>query len=628
MPLALVLFVVVSDLFGWAYLRKPVAAILSSQLDRPVEISPPFRINLRRSIPVQVGAIRIAAPQWSRQPHFVDIEGLEADMDWGLLFGRRPVLHRLAVVRADIRAERDAEGRASWSMGAEKLAEADAAVVLPVVEQLSLGQVKIEVDDALNELDLQIEARAGEGGTGTRQAAGTGQQAPQQAGLVVNGRGTWRKEPLSFALRTKGVRPITEGGVLNDIEVTGKLKTTELAFNGSVSDLATFGDVQGKVSAQGRSLGELTAIPGLTLPDTPPYQLEGDLQRSGSIVKVNVTRAEIGSSRMVAQLEYDSAGATPILRGSLNASRLVLQDLGPSIGASGANAGGAAGKDGKNGKNGKKGSVAAGQEDKGKAGARGKAGSNGDKAAGTKDSRKEAVGKDAARKDAARKDAARMDAGKKTAGSDASRVLPSAEFNLPSLRRMNADVAIDLKQLDLGTDALRPLQSLKAKLLLDKGVLKLQDLKSNLAGGTLAGAIVLDGSAENKAPVFDTRLKWERVDLKSWVRASDEYFIAGRFSGETLLKGTGNSTAAILGSLGGTIKGRIDGGSVSHLIDEIAGLDLANALGVFISGDKPLALSCALVDLSAEKGALRSNLLLFNTPETIFFVQGGVNLRN
>jgi uncharacterized protein involved in outer membrane biogenesis len=112
------------------------------------------------------------------------------------------------------------------------------------------------------------------------------------------------------------------------------------------------------------------------------------------------------------------------------------------------------------------------------------------------------------------------------------------------------------------------------------------------------------------------------------VAVSGDYFVAGRFSGETILKGSGKSTASILEALTGTVKGRIDGGSISHQLVELAGLDAAQALGVFFSGDKPLQLSCALVDLSADKGALRSNLFLLNTPDTIFFVEGNVNFRD
>ena len=120
LPLLLVLFVVISDLFGWAYLRRPVEAFLGAQLEREVRIDPPFSIHLRPRIPIKLGAVRIGAPDWSSQPHFADIENIEAVLGWGVIVGRQPVQHRLFVEKADIRAQRDAEGRATWSMGSKK----------------------------------------------------------------------------------------------------------------------------------------------------------------------------------------------------------------------------------------------------------------------------------------------------------------------------------------------------------------------------------------------------------------------------------------------------------------------------------------------------------------------------
>ena len=541
-----------------------------------------------------MGAVRIAAPEWSKQPHLADVQGIEADVDWRVLLGRQPLIHRLAVSRADVRAERDAQGRASWTMGDQsKPAQESSGLVLPVIERLLIGEANIDIKDAQNDLDAQLQARAGGRGVGgTVAGSAAGQPPPGEFGLAVSGKGNWKSEPLSFELRTKGSNPATEGGVLTDVDVKGKLSGTELAFNGSVTDVSQFQNIKGKVSAQGPSLGQLTMIPGLTLPETPSYRLEGDLEREGSLIKVNVSRAEIGSSSMVAKLEYEGAAATPMLRGTLSASRLVLQDLGPSIGTT------SGPSDGKG---------------EGKGDGKGAARKPGDrKAAGKKAG--------AAEEKPRQKQTQR--------GGQESRVLPTKEFDLPSLRAMNADVAIDLQKLDLGTEALRPLQSLKAKLLLDGGVLRLQDLKSDLAGGAVTGSIMLDGSSPEGLPAFDARLRWNRVNLKTWVTVSADYFVAGRFSGETLLKSSGKSTAAILESLSGTVKGHIDGGSISHQIVELAGLDAAQALGVFFEGDKALALSCALVDLTADKGTLRSNLFLLNTPDTIFFVQGNVNFRN
>ena len=233
-PLLLWLVRVVSDFFGWAYLRKPVAAVLSSTLDRQVEIDPPFSIHLRRSIPIEIGAIRIAAPDWSGQPHFADIRNIEADLDWGVVAGRQPHLYRLSVESADIHAQRDAEGRATWSMGsAKEESEAeDSAPMLPVIDRLSIGQADIDIEDAAGQIDLQVRVKASQGEPGAKSDAraqtGTDGGAPE--GLEAVGRGEWRGEPVSFTVRAKGLQPVFEGGALQDLAIEGKLKGTSLSF--------------------------------------------------------------------------------------------------------------------------------------------------------------------------------------------------------------------------------------------------------------------------------------------------------------------------------------------------------------------------------------------------------------
>lgn len=545
-PLALIAFIAVSDLFGWAYLRRPLQAVLSVALDREVVIGSPLRIHLRPTMPVRVGSLSIGAPEWSDAPHFIALDDVAAEVGWGVLLGRAPHLQRLAIGAVDVHAERDGEGRASWRLGKGDAPAQDAGgPALPVIDRLEIGRATIALSDAPTGLEVEAVASVHEGGS----AGSGGRGGGEPAGLVATGKGRWKDDPLSFSLKTPRLPKGVEGAI-EDVDLQVKLGRTEAGFSGRL-ELPAFAQVSGDVTLRGPSLAALTVIPDLVLPTTPPYELTGKVRRDGRTVEVAVSEAKIGSSRMTAQLAYEGEPVPPVLRGTIEASRLVLQDLGPSIGTT--------------------------QKETAKGGAR---------------------------------------------------VLPAREFDLPRLRAMDADVRLDLRELDLGTQALRPLRSLRARLLLDGGVLKLEDLRSDLAGGTVGGTIVLDGSQPAQTTSLDAQLRWDRVDLKSWLQVSGGQLVAGRFSGRTDLAGNGRSTAAILGSLHGKVKGRIDGGSVSHQLVELAGLDAAQALGVYFSGDRPLALSCALMDLSAEKGTLRSNLFLLNTRDTLFFVQGTVGFRD
>ena len=116
------------------------------------------------------------------------------------------------------------------------------------------------------------------------------------------------------------------------------------------------------------------------------------------------------------------------------------------------------------------------------------------------------------------------------------------------------------------------------------------------------------------------------MEVRHWLRTGETFLLAGRFNGRSVLNGSGRSTAAILGSLTGSIKGQVVGGSISHLVLELVGLDVAQSIGVLFKGSRPLALNCGLVDIAARQGQVRSNAFLLDTSDTFLVLEGGLSL--
>ncbi|MCR2747524.1 AsmA family protein [Limnobacter parvus] len=209
------------------------------------------------------------------------------------------------------------------------------------------------------------------------------------------------------------------------------------------------------------------------------------------------------------------------------------------------------------------------------------------------------------------------------------RVLPDKPFDLPSLRAMNADIRIDIDNLDLGSEILKPLRPLRAHLLLTDGVLRISEIDAKTAQGEMAGMVQLDGRED--VAMWEMDLKWEGVQLEQWLaipRAAQEppYF-TGRMNGFAKLKGQGQSTAQILGSLAGTVRTQVRNGTMSHLVIEAAGLDAAEALGVWFRGDDVLQMTCAYADLLAEDGVLRPRVFVIDTKDSALWVNGGISMK-
>lgn len=208
------------------------------------------------------------------------------------------------------------------------------------------------------------------------------------------------------------------------------------------------------------------------------------------------------------------------------------------------------------------------------------------------------------------------------------RLIPDREFDLPSLRAMDANVLVDVAQVDLGTAFGEPLKPLRTHLTLTDGVLVLDDLDARSAQGRLRGRIALDGRPA--VPQWHAQLRWGGVALERWIRqqraAGQPPYVTGRLAGRADVKGQGRSTAQMLSTLDGQLVVRLRGGTISHLAVEAAGVDLFESLGLLIRGDEPLPVSCAVGQLVATNGTLRPRVMVVDTPDSTAWIDGSISL--
>lgn len=210
------------------------------------------------------------------------------------------------------------------------------------------------------------------------------------------------------------------------------------------------------------------------------------------------------------------------------------------------------------------------------------------------------------------------------------RVLPDHAFDLPSLNAMDARVAVALSQLDLGTAKLEPMAPVNGSLVLDGGVLTLSYLNAGMAGGEITGSAKLD--ARSAAPQWHASLDVNGVAVERWikfdVKALTDRPITGTLKAQLDVQGQGRSVAEVLGSLNGPLQLRVTNGSVSHLITEAMGLDIAQGLGVLIRGDQSLPLHCARVDGRFAAGVLRPRTALMDNRDSRIDIDGRISLKD
>jgi uncharacterized protein involved in outer membrane biogenesis len=221
--------------------------------------------------------------------------------------------------------------------------------------------------------------------------------------------------------------------------------------------------------------------------------------------------------------------------------------------------------------------------------------------------------------------------GSATARADG-RVIPDRRLDLPSLAAMDAAVQVSLRSLELSdSGAVRAIAPLAARLVLERGVLRLTDLVAGFAQGRVEGELRLDASDPSLAAAWRTRLRLSGVRLERAVPAlrrpgDDTPWAQGAVGGTFAVEGRGRSVAELLASADGDAALWWREGRLSQLAVEAAGLDVAQGLGRLLRGDKALEVRCGVARLRIADGVLTPEPAIVDTGDSTLWLAGRVSL--
>ena len=593
---------------GWPFLKDQVQKGMQRAAGVPVQFGGDFRIRLLWRPTLQIEHLTLGSAAGVPASHLLDGQQVALEWRWGDIYRwRRGEPLHLRALRAgalDVQLLRLKDGRASWHIGHMQHADTgERAQPLPTVGRLDLADGHVVFDDQVLDTQLRVDVRGGEGG---------GAQ-PQASGYRADITGRYRALPVKLTLRSGSAMPLLRNEdddanpATTPLRVEGQAGASHVLFDGQAAALMGGRHFDGVLRFAGPSLAKVGQPLGLALPETPAFNLLGRVSHHNDVWTLRAERATIGRSELAGEFRYDTRHDPPQLSGQVTGPRLLLADLGPAIGAP---TGGSA------------------------------------------------------------------DLPAPVAPRPAGRVLPQEHFKLPSLRQMNADVQVAIDQLVFSTSALTPLRNLRTRVLLNDGVLELQGLNAQVAGGQLSGVTKLDGRGQ--VARWAAQLRFGGVDVAGWVRgvrksegerkapaptdaralrqqreatrkdaetadaarqgaptgdapkgAAPEApaYLTGQLEASVDVTGSGQSTAEILSTLEGPVHVIVRDGTMSHLITEAVGLDVAQALGVLVKGDDPLPLRCARFDFATQRGVMKITRGVFDNPDSTIRVAGQLDLR-
>ncbi len=594
---ALVLAVLACEAMGWPFLVSPVQHWLASALDRRVEFNDEaggksgVRVGLLRGVKVTAQRIEIGAPTWSKAPYTLLASDARLRLGyrdlWRTWRGEPLRIRDLEARELDAVIERLADGRASWQFGKKAAADAGGPATLPNFSKLRVGKGHLSYSDEL--LPAAIDAYfAFSDGSGPAAAALPASGASASEGLFVragSAAGSASAAATAVALAPgERVLRLSASGQYRKLPVRIEVRT------GGVLGLLAEGK---QATAQPLHLVASVGRANLSFDGstTDPLHFAGV---RGRFVVSGASLASIG----------DALGVTLPTTPAFKTHGTVVKDGGlwnavfdeAAIGSS--------------------------------------------RLAGafTYESRRK-VPLLSGRLTGSRLLLADLGPAVGTSGegeppasakAGAERVIPDRKFDLPSLRAMDANVLFDIAMFDPGTTLIEPMRPVRAHLMLADGVLTLADIDGRTAQGRFAGFLQLDG--RGKEALWTADLRAFGVDLSRWLRlkrsdAAAPSYVTGKLDALVQVKGSGRSTAEILGSHNGDIRAHVRDGSMSHIVIEMLGLDVAQALGLKLKGDEPLPFLCNVIDLDVAGGVARPKVFVVNTTDSTVFVDGTVSLK-
>ncbi len=538
LPLLMVVFLVL--IWDWQWFKPLLERQASAAIGRPVHIGQ-LQLTLSRQPLIHLERISLANPDGFDldSAPLATVASVVLRVDLADLFK-----HRLRIVSLDIDRPRGdlrtaANGVRNWQFRLappEPTSQPTSQPWLIAVEQLAIHDGEITLLDAQLKADLYIAIR-------TDSASADGEHL-----LHATASGSYDNQPIKLQFIGGSILRLRSPENPYPVDFIAESGDTRIALKGSLLDPLQFAGAKLRLLLQGKDLAALYAFVKLPLPNTPPYQLQGDLDYQASRVYFRNFKGLMGESDLAGSLSVLMRQPRPLLEAHIQSEQLRLVDLSGLIGG-------------------------------------------------------------------------KPDGSQKIPRSDG-RLLPATPVNLPKLH--SADVNLEFVGAHIVGEK-TPFDSLRFKLNIDDGVLRVSPADFGVGPGVLRLYATLDPRGENLG--LNASAELQRLDVARLMAASG-YHGSGRLGGYAKLKSTGNSAAELLGRGNGELKLAMTGGDFSALLLDLSGLDFGNALIAALGIQKRTEVRCLVGDFALKDGLLDTRSFVLDTGNTNLVLDGQANLRD
>jgi AsmA family protein len=207
------------------------------------------------------------------------------------------------------------------------------------------------------------------------------------------------------------------------------------------------------------------------------------------------------------------------------------------------------------------------------------------------------------------------------------RVLPDTPLAVHKLPGINAELTFDGTQIKSTVGA--PLERVSLGLQLKDGALAVRPLRFHAANGDVDLDFHFTPFTKDTPPRLQANVDVRHVDLHKLLGGPDRPAMlqqtAGVIGGFAKINTTGVSLRQFLTRMNGEAGLFLENGRISQLLEQIIPLNVLSALGIYVSGDKPVPIHCLVSQFDIKAGIAGISTLLLDTADTVVTAEGSVN---
>ncbi|HEY8610241.1 MAG TPA: AsmA family protein [Roseomonas sp.] len=320
----LVLIALLVAFWSWDWFIPLAESRASAALGRKVTIEH-LHVRLGRVTEVSADGVRIANPEgFPEDPPFARAERLSARFDvMAYLRDRAVVIPAVEVTRPVVEAVALEDGRTNYAFDfgqpAGEGAPAPPPSATPKIGLLRIVEGQAHVVDPRLKADFNL-------------AVATRNEESAEPRIAVEARGTYAGQPITGTAMGGAVLALQDEDKPWPVEIQLANGPTQVSLKGTLRNPLELQGANVRLEMRGPDMGLLQPLTGVPIPETPNYEIAGQLDYVDGRVRFRDFNGRLGRSDISGTIAVTTGGQKPMVEAELRSRRVDLADLGGFIG--------------------------------------------------------------------------------------------------------------------------------------------------------------------------------------------------------------------------------------------------------------------------------------------------------